>query len=86
VGACVGLISGFKAPKILCFPGVEVKPLVKKIVIPALIGMIIMGVIARNTFGPVMKAWPSIWAQEIKSICLAILLIRGGLQIKFQAG
>jgi NhaP-type Na+/H+ or K+/H+ antiporter len=52
--------------------------------IPSLIMMIILGCIARNTFGDVMKAYPSAWTSYIRSICLAILLIRGGLQVQFK--
>ncbi len=79
IGISMGLLFGFKCPKFLCFPGFETKPCTKKILIPSLIGMIIMGMIARNFFGGVLAAFPTDWAQEIKSICLSILLIRGGL-------
>jgi len=46
--------------------------------------MIILGCIARNLFGSVMDAYPTLWTSYIRSICLSILLIRGGLQVSFQ--
>lgn len=61
VGISMGLFFGFKCPKFLCFPGFETKPVTKKILIPSLIGMIIMGMIARNTFGGVLEAFPADW-------------------------
>lgn len=46
--------------------------------IPPLIGMILIGLVARNFFGSSMEAWPHKWAQEIKNTSLSFLLIRGG--------
>ena len=43
-----------------------------------------MGCIVRNTFGDVVKAYPSTWAQWIRTCCLAMLLVRGGLQVSFK--
>jgi hypothetical protein len=79
LGIVLGLISGFKFPKIGNWGGCEVKPLCKVIKIPPLIGMIIMGCVVRNTFGDVVKPYPNVWAQWIRSCCLAVLLVRGGL-------
>ena len=62
VGITMGLLFGFKCPKFLFFPGFETKPCTKKLLIPSLIGMIIMGMIARNTFGGVLNAFPTDWA------------------------
>jgi hypothetical protein len=62
VGIAMGLFFGFKFPKVLCFPGFETKPCTRKILIPSLIGMIIMGIIARNTFGKVMEPFPADWS------------------------
>ena len=45
--------------------------------------MIIMGCIARNFFGEAVVAYNNEWAQYIRSCCLALLLIRGGLQVSF---
>ena len=78
-GSCVGLLGGYHFPKIFCFKGYELKPILKAVVIPPLIAMIIMAIVTRNFFGPVTKNWPDKWSSFIKSICLAILLIRGGL-------
>jgi hypothetical protein len=84
VGIIIGLAFGFKCPKFWFFPGFQTKPCTQKIVIPSLIGMVLMGMIARNFFGEIMEPFPSIWSQYIKSICLSLLLIRGGLQVKFK--
>jgi hypothetical protein len=83
-GACFGLLNGFTIPKFYKFKGVTVPPLIKGVHIPPIIGMIIMGCIVRNTDVEYMKAYPSGWAQWIRSCCLAILLTRGGLNVSFQ--
>ena len=57
----------------------KIKPLFTKIRIPAIIAMIIMGCITRNFFGQVVKPYNSAWALWIRTCCLAILLVRGGL-------
>ena len=44
-----------------------------------------MGMIARNLFGDVMKAYPSTWTIWMRSCILAILLVRGGLSDPIQA-
>ena len=84
-GAIFGLFGGFHFPAIgKCFKGYHLKPILKVIKIPPIIGMIIMGCIVRNTFGDVVKAYPSTWAQWIRTCCLAMLLVRGGLQVSFK--
>lgn len=77
------MLAGFKIPKVGKFPGLTVKPLITKIHIPPIIGMIIMGCVVRNCFGDAVKPYNSDWAQWIRSCCLAILLVRGGLQVSF---
>jgi NhaP-type Na+/H+ or K+/H+ antiporter len=83
-GIAVGLLGGFHFPKVWKFPGYHLKPIIKGVVLPPLIIMIIMGAIARNCFGSVMEAYPSDWTAHIRGFCLAILLIRGGLQVSFR--
>jgi NhaP-type Na+/H+ or K+/H+ antiporter len=46
--------------------------------------MILMGMVARNCFGREVIAYQEKWASMIREICLTLLLIRGGLTIKFQ--
>lgn len=57
-GIALGLLNGFHFPKLGKFPGYHLKPILKGIVIPPLILMIIMGAVARNLFGDIMKAYP----------------------------
>ncbi len=61
-GFIVDLLNGFKTPKIFCLPSKKVRPLLKVINIPPIIGMVIMGFIVRNLFGPIMDYYPSKWA------------------------
>ena len=83
-GGCVGILSGFKFPGLWFIPKIYIKPVMNKLVIPALIGMVSMGIVSRNYISFVDEFWPSEWALEIKSVCLSMLLIRGGLSVKFQ--
>jgi len=78
-GIAVGLLFGFTFPPLCKFKGYRLEPLIKKVQVPSLIVMIILGCIARNLFGSVMDAYPTLWTSYIRSICLSILLIRGGL-------
>ena len=56
-----------------------------KLKIPALIIMIIIGMLARNLFGEyLMNAYPATWTVWIRNCILAILLTRGGLSITFR--
>jgi len=58
----------------------KVKPLLEKVKLPPIVGMIIIGCIVRNFFGSTIKlAYPDAWAQWMRAIILAILLVRGGL-------
>jgi hypothetical protein len=83
-GIIIGLLFGFKLPAVWKFPGYRFPQLIKVVAVPPLILMIIMGCIARNYFGDIMLSFPSLWSQYIRSICLGILLIRGGLKVTFQ--
>ena len=82
-GALLGLLGGYHFPKIGPFKGYHLKPVIKVITIPPLVAMIILGCVARNCFGQVTKPFPDDWASVIRNICLAMLLIRGGLQVSF---
>jgi len=47
--------------------------------------MLIFGCIARNFFGDYfMNYYPVIWAEWSRKICLSIILLRGGLKLKFK--
>jgi hypothetical protein len=83
-GAMIGLLHGFKFPAFWKFKGYHLKPILKKIHIPPIIGMIIMGCVVRNAYTPYMKAYPTGWAQWIRSCCLAVLLVRGGMNVSFR--
>jgi hypothetical protein len=58
-GYLVKFLHGFKFPKIGCFPGFTIKPLIRGFEIPSLLGMILFGFIARNFFGDIMEYYPS---------------------------
>lgn len=62
-GLLCGALLGFKIPKVgKLYPGYQVKPLFKAVRIPPIIGMLILGCIARNFFGESTQAFPKIWA------------------------
>jgi hypothetical protein len=79
VGICFGLLAGYKFKKFLCIKPFAVPAVIKVITIPPLIGMIIMGCVARNLFGELTVPFPDKWASVIRNILLANLLVRGGL-------
>lgn len=80
-GIFVWLFGGFRIPKIRRFPGYYVRPLTKSFKLPPLIGMIVMGFVVRNLIEFVLNAYPSEWAQKIRSCILAVLLARSGLML-----
>ena len=56
-----------------------------KIEIPPLVGMIVFGCIARNLFcTSYMEHYPEYYAGWIRSICLSIILMRGGMELDFK--
>jgi Kef-type K+ transport system membrane component KefB len=61
-GAIIGGLSGFTLPAFKPFSGKVVPPLLKFVQIPPLTAMIVMGCIARNFFGDVVKPYNSTWA------------------------
>lgn len=83
-GILIALIGGLHQTKLLCIPAINTKALFSAFKIPPLIGMILMGMVARNCFGREVIAYQEKWASMIREICLTLLLIRGGLTIKFQ--
>ena len=83
-GIFTGLFFGINLPKFWRFPGFRLPPLITAFAIPPLILMIIMGIVSRNYFGEHADAFPSKWSVWIKNIALCILLIRGGLQVRFK--
>ena len=56
-GFLIALLSGIHVKKFLCIKDFTTKPLLKKITIPPLIGMIIMGSISRSFFGIATEAF-----------------------------
>ena len=63
---------------------IRIKPLLTKITIPPLVGMIIFGFLARNFLcNWYMDFFPDKYASEIRSISLSIVLLRGGMTIDF---
>ena len=83
-GLAFRALAGFDIPKVGRFKGYKVKAIIRYVTIPPLIGMILMGFIARNFIGGVMLAYPSRWATFIRLICLCLILMRGGLNVSFK--
>jgi NhaP-type Na+/H+ or K+/H+ antiporter len=63
---------------------IHIKPLLTKITIPPLVGMIIFGCLARNFLcTEYMQHYPEVYASWIRSVCLSIILLRGGMELDF---
>ena len=63
---------------------VNIKPLLTKVQIPPLVGMIVFGCLARNYLcSAYMDHYPEIYASWIRSICLSVILLRGGMELDF---
>ncbi len=82
-GAFLGMMNGYTFPKFKPFNGYVLKPVFGKIHIPPIIMMIVMGCVVRNFFGDVVKPYNNAWAQWVRTCCLAILLVRGGMNVTF---
>ena len=80
-GISLGLLQGFKFPSIgKCFKGYNLKPILEKVRISPILGMIILGCVAKNAFGSnIMDYYPKQWAQWIRMCCLGMVLTRSGL-------
>ena len=64
---------------------IHIKPLLTKIEIPPLVGMIIFGCLARNFLcSEYMDHYPEYYAGWIRSVCLSIILLRGGMELDFK--
>ena len=63
---------------------IKIKPLLTSITIPPLVGMIIFGCLARNYLcAAYMDHYPEYIAGWIRSVCLSIILLRGGMELDF---
>ena len=63
---------------------IKIKPILTKVAIPPLVGMIVFGCLARNFLCKwYMDVYPEKYAGEIRSICLSIVLLRGGMSLDF---
>lgn len=67
------MLQGMKFSKMGCIPAFTIKPLMKKVIIPNLLGMIIFGMIARNFFGEIMLHYPDQWTSYLRQVCLCLL-------------
>lgn len=83
-GLAVSLLAGWHTKPFLCIPSIVTKPFISAFKVPPLIGMILLGCLARNCYGREVMAYSNAWAAMIREICLTLLLIRGGLAIKFE--
>jgi NhaP-type Na+/H+ or K+/H+ antiporter len=80
-GFLIQSVQGFSMSKLWKFPGFKVRPLLKTVKIPPLVGMIIFGMIARNFFGEKMLPYNATWTSYLKYWCYCTLLIRAGLNL-----
>ena len=80
-GMLVALLNGWHFDKLFCIPALYTKPIIKKIAISPLIGMILMGCIAINTYGKATEPYVEKWSKYIREIALCLLLVRGGMTI-----
>jgi hypothetical protein len=68
-----------------CKNGINIPAISDTITIPTLVGIIIFGCIARNWFPvSIMEHYPEKWAEWIRTVCLSIILMRGGLELDFE--
>lgn len=85
-GFLTRLLKGWKfSENCLCKKGYTLPPVSQKITIPVLVGIIVFGCIARNWFPQeIMENYPNSWASWIRTVCLSIILMRGGLELDFE--
>jgi hypothetical protein len=85
-GFLTKLLKGYKSKgNCLCKKGFEIKSISDTVTIPVLVGIIIFGCIARNWFPQdIMENYPNEWAVWIRTVCLSIILMRGGLELDFR--
>ena len=63
----------------------HIKAMLTKIEIPPLVGMIVFGCLARNFLcNAYMQHYPEYYAGWIRSVCLSIILMRGGMELDFK--
>jgi hypothetical protein len=83
-GFLIQLLGGINSKKFLCIPACKLEPILKSITIPPLVGMILMGGVARNAFPDMMEDYNDKWAGYIRQVCLSVILLRGGLELDFK--
>jgi hypothetical protein len=83
-GWVVIFLFGFKMPRIFCMKAFERKAIIPGLKMPALLGHIIFGLLARNYFGEVVKCYPNMWGVYLRRICLSILMVTAGLRISIK--
>lgn len=72
----LSLLNGFHIP----FWNKDYKGVLCHFKIPVLIGMIVMGMIARNTID-YMDNYEDHWGKFIREICLTIIIASGGMEL-----
>ena len=84
-GMLVNLLKGMNlGANCCCKKGFKLPALSEKITIPPLVGMIVMGCIARNFFGSKMDHLNDDWSEWVRMVCLSVILLRGGLELDFE--
>jgi NhaP-type Na+/H+ or K+/H+ antiporter len=83
-GFLIQLLGGINTKKFLCIPACKLDPVLKSVTIPPLVGMILMGGVARNALPDLMEDYNDEWANYIRQVCLSVILLRGGLELDFE--
>ena len=83
-GLLCNLLEGFKFSGIGKWQGFELKPVLKKVKIPDLIVMILLGFIVRNFGGDTVRAYPPKIAGWCQNLVLGIGAVRAGLSLTFK--
>ncbi len=84
-GILVHLLKGVNiGENCCCKTGFKIRSVSEKITIPPLVGMIVMGCVARNFFGSFMDHLNGDWSEWVRMVCLSVILLRGGLELDFE--
>ena len=84
-GVLVHLLKGCTIkPNGCCKKGLRLPSCSERITIPPLVGMIVMGCLARNFLGSSMDYLSDDWSEWVRMVCLSIILLRGGLELDFE--
>ena len=83
---CTGALGGILVAALggINYHRIHIKPILTKVVIPPLLGMIVVGCLVRNFGGHIAQPFNDGAAGVIRSVCFCILLLRAGLNVSFE--